>query len=113
MSAATVTKADVTAEVVALFEKRFNDHVDLDEQPSRKRCKKMHSNGLTADEGVLLFRTASEYYVRLHLEGDIFNLNGSSSIFADSIYEWAKKELKPKYGANLDIEAIADAIDAL
>jgi hypothetical protein len=47
------------------------------------------------------------------LEGDVFNMNGSSTGFAKRTYHWAKTVLKPKYGDNLDIDAIANAIDAL
>ena len=87
MSATKKTDA-VTAEVVAPFEKRFNAHVDLDDEPLRKKLKKLNNNcnGLTADEGVRLFAAASDYYVRMHLEGDIFNMNGSSTNFAERIY---------------------------
>jgi hypothetical protein len=62
---------------------------------------------------VRLFAAASDYYVKIHLEGDIFNTNGSSTNFAKRTRHWAKTVLKPKCGDDLDIDAIANAIDAL
>ena len=40
-------------------------------------------------------------------------MNGSPTAFAKRTYHWAKTVLKPKYRDNLDIDAIANAIDAL
>ena len=107
----------VTNEVVALFQDFFNAHIerdndDDDNEPPPKKMKPTNT-AITADEAVRLFAAASDYYVRIHLEGDIFNMNGSSTNFAKRIYHWAKTVLKPKYGNDLDIDAIANAIDAL
>ena len=105
----------VTHEVVALFQEMFNAHIerdDDDDKPPRKKIKPM-ADSLTPDEAVHLFAATSNYYVKIHLEGDIFNMNGSSTNFAKRIYHWAKTVLKPKYGNDLDIDAIANAIDAL
>ena len=124
----------VTHEVVALFQDFFNAHIERDDEdhepppkkikqpapeealtpdePPRKKMKPTNT-AITADDAVRLFAAVSDYYVRIHLEGDIFNMNGSSTNFAKRTYHWAKTVLKPKYGDDLDIDAIANAIDAL
>ena len=115
----TTAPPSVTHEVVALFQDFFNAHIerdDEDHEPPPKNIKPTNTAitaAITADDTVRLFAAASDYYVRIHLEGDIFNMNGSSTNFAKRIYHWAKTVLKPKYGNDLDIDAIANAIDAL
>jgi ferric-dicitrate binding protein FerR (iron transport regulator) len=106
----------VTHEVVALFQHFFNAHIERDDDDNEHPPKKMKqptADPITADDAVRLFAAASYYYVRIHLEGDVFNMNGSSTNFAKRTYHWAKTVLKPKYGNHLDIDAIANAIDAL
>ena len=68
MSATKKTDA-VTAEVVALFEKRFNAHVDLDDEPPRKKLKKLNNNcnGLTADDQA--YQPSFHHRQEAHQEG--------------------------------------------
>ena len=92
----------VTHEVVALFSHFFNAHIERDDDDNEHPPKKMKqptADPITADDAVRLFATASDYYVRIHLEGDIFNMNGSSTNFATCIYHWAKTVLKPNFPA--------------
>jgi hypothetical protein len=114
----TPPSTSVTKEVLALFQAFFNEHIDerYDEdhnEPPPKKIKHTAITAITPDDAVRLFADASNYYVKIHLEGNIFNMNGSSTNFAKCTYQWAKTVLKPKYGDDLDIDAIANAIDAL
>ena len=115
-----------TNEVLALFQAFFDAHIilaenqqDDDEPPPQKKIKhtapptEPDTTPITPDDAVRLFAAASDYYVKIHLEGDAFNMNGSPTAFAKRTYHWAKTVLKPKYRDNLDIDAIANAIDAL
>ena len=113
-----MTTAITTNEVLALFKAFFDAHIDAenqndDEPPPQKKIKHTDITPITPDDAVRLFAAASDYYVKIHLEGDVFNMNGSPTAFAKRTYHWAKTVLKPKYGDNLDIDAIANAIDAL
>ena len=113
----------ITKEVLALFQAFFDAHIDAenqnDEPPPQKKIKHTeqdHSTDttpITPDDAVRLFAAASDYYVKIHLEGDAFNMNGSPTAFAKRTYHWAKTVLKPKYRDDLDIDTIANAIDAL
>ena len=116
----------ITNEVLALFHAFFDAHIlaenqdDDDEPPPQKKIKhtapptKSDTTPIiTPDDAVRLFAAASDYYVKIHLEGDVFNMNGSPTAFAKRTYHWAKTVLKPKYRDNLDIDAIANAIEAL
>ena len=114
----TTAPSSVTHEVLTLFQAFFNAHIkrdDEDHEPPPKKIKPTNTaiTAITADDAVRLFAAASDYYVKIHLEGDIFNMNGSSTNFAKRTYHWAKTVLKPKFGDDLDIDAIANAIDAL
>jgi hypothetical protein len=114
-----------TTEVLALFQAFFDAHIlaenqDDDEPPPQKKIKHTappkkseEDQIITPDDAVRLFAAASDYYVKIHLEGDVFNMNGSPTAFAKRTYHWAKTVLKPKYRDNLDIDAIATAIEAL
>ena len=112
-----------TIEVLALFQAFFDAHIilaenqdDDDEPPPQKKIKhntEADTTPITPDDAVRLFAAASDYYVKIHLEGDAFNMNGSPTAFAKRTYHWAKTVLKPKYRDNLDIDAIATAIEAL
>ena len=113
-----------TTEVLALFQAFFDAHIilaenhDDDEPPPTKKIKHntappTEGDTITPDDAVCLFAAASDYYVKIHLEGDAFNMNGSPTAFAKRTYHWAKTVLKPKYRDNLDIDAIAAAIEAL
>ena len=117
-----------TTEVLALFQAFFDAHIilaenqqDDDEPPPQKKIKQHTAPPteadttqiITPDDAVRLFAAASESYVKIHLEGDVFSMNGSPTAFAKHTYHWAKTVLKPKYRDNLDIDAIANAIDAL
>ena len=119
-----------TNEVLALFQAFFDAHIltenqDDDEPPPQKKIKhtaapkksddqdQKDTTPITPDDAVRLFAAASDYYVKIHLEGDAFNMNGSPTAFAKRTYHWAKTVLKPKYRDNLDIDAIATAIEAL
>ena len=110
----------ITKEVLALFQAFFDAHIDAenqndDEPPPQKKIKHNTEEDqiITPDDAVRLFAAASDYYVKIHLEGDAFNMNGSPTAFAKRTYHWAKTVLKPKYRDNLDIDAIATAIEAL
>ena len=118
----TTAPPSVTHEVLALFQAFFDAHIiltenqqDDDEPPPQKKIKHNTEDDqiITPDDAVRLFAAASDYYVKIHLEGDVFNMNGSPTAFAKRTYHWAKTVLKPKYRDNLDIDAIANAIDAL
>ena len=119
-----MTTAITTNEVLALFKAFFDAHIDAenqndDEPPPQKKIKhtapptEADTTPITPDDAVRLFAAASDYYVKIHLEGDAFNMNGSPTAFAKRTYHWAKTVLKPKYRDNLDIDAIATAIEAL
>jgi hypothetical protein len=78
----------VTHEVLALFQDFFNAHIQRDDQDHEPPPKKIKPTAITAitaitpDDAVRLFASSSNYYVKIHLEGDIFNMNGSSTNFA-------------------------------